>query len=82
MHLKEQSDYKIKCLNLKNLCSMSFWDLERIDEKIQWIRSYERKGLYSKEKTTIIFAQNNQNESIHLMNESIHIPKRQVWKEE
>jgi len=31
MYLKEQSDSKEKCLILKNLYSMSFWDLGRID---------------------------------------------------
>ena len=31
MYLKEQSDSKKKCLIFKNLYSMSFWDLERID---------------------------------------------------
>jgi len=31
MYLKEQSDSKKKCLILKNLCSMSFWDQKRVD---------------------------------------------------
>ena len=32
MWLNVQSDSKKKCLILKNLCAMSFWDLERIVE--------------------------------------------------
>jgi len=41
MWLKEQSDSKKKCLILKNLCAMSFWDLERIVANDSIIEIYE-----------------------------------------
>ena len=31
LHTQRQSDSKKKCLILKNVWAMSFWDLERID---------------------------------------------------
>ena len=76
LHTQRQSDSKKKCLILKNVWTMSFWDLERLDvnDSILWVlwgSEYNRKGWQEQD-----FNQKQHFESIQLMSESIQTIKR------